>query len=76
MLQQQVATEQEQRRQAALVDAQITARETKFQKDLIQAQKAALSEIERIQLRADAEEADLKASINRLEVDLMKVSFV
>ncbi|KAG6018356.1 hypothetical protein E4U43_002755 [Claviceps pusilla] len=74
MLQQQVATEQEQRRQAALVDAQITARETKFQKELIQAQKAALSEIERIQLRADAEEADLKASINRLEIDLMKAS--
>ncbi|KAG5985116.1 hypothetical protein E4U55_001365 [Claviceps digitariae] len=74
MLQQQVAIEQEHRRQAALAEAQITARETKFQKDLIQAQKAALSEIERVQLRAEAEEADLKASINRLEVDLMKAS--
>ncbi|KAG5953468.1 hypothetical protein E4U53_005460 [Claviceps sorghi] len=72
--QQHVAMEQEQKRQAALAQAQITARESKFQQDLIQAQKAALSEIERVQLRAEAEEADLKASINRLEVDLMKAS--
>ncbi|KAG6092869.1 hypothetical protein E4U14_000518 [Claviceps sp. LM454 group G7] len=74
LLQQQAATEEEQRRQASLAQAQVIARETKLQKDLIQAQKAAQSEIERVQFRAEAEEADLKASINRLEVDLMKAS--
>jgi len=74
MLQQQVAIEEEKKRQAAAAQAQMNARETKFQSDLIQAQKAALSEVERVQLRAEAEEADLKASINRLEVDLIKVS--
>jgi hypothetical protein len=31
------------------------------------------SESERVQRRAEAEKADLKATISRLEVDLMKV---
>ncbi|KAG6001212.1 hypothetical protein E4U21_004611 [Claviceps maximensis] len=74
MLQQQATMEQEHQRQTVSAQGQIKAREMKFQSDLIQAQKTALSEIERVQLRAEAEEADLKASINRLEVDLMKAS--
>ncbi|KAG6042144.1 hypothetical protein E4U41_004948 [Claviceps citrina] len=74
LLQQQAATEAEHKRQASLAQAQFASRETQLQNDLIQAQKAATSEIERVQLRAEAEQADLKASINRLEVDLMKAS--
>ncbi|KAG5952261.1 hypothetical protein E4U58_000862 [Claviceps cyperi] len=74
LLQQQAAMDEEQKRQASLAQAQVIARETKLQKDLMDAQKAAQSEIERVQFRAEAEEANLKASINRLEVDLMKAS--
>jgi len=40
------------------------------------ARRLAQSEAERVQRRAEAERADLKATISRLEVDLMKVGRV
>lgn len=75
LVQQQAATAAKHERQAALAHDQFISRETQLQNDLIQAQTAAQSQIERVQLRAEADGADYKASINRLEVDLIKVSF-
>ncbi|KAK2603929.1 Vesicle-mediated ER to Golgi transport protein [Conoideocrella luteorostrata] len=72
LAQQQSAKELDQERQIASVRAQIASKENQHQNELMQAQKTTKSEIERIQLRADADAADLKASINRLEVDLIK----
>ncbi|GAB0137200.1 hypothetical protein EsDP_00005476 [Epichloe bromicola] len=72
LVQQQAATAAKHERQAALAHDQFASRETQLQNALIQAQKAAQSQIERVQLRAEAEGADYKASINRLEVDLIK----
>lgn len=74
--QEQSAKEADHEREIVLVRAQLAARESQLQTDLAQAQKSAHSEVERVRLRADAEAADLKASVNRLEVDLMKVSSV
>lgn len=73
LAQEQSAKDADQGRHIASVRAQLEARESQFQNDLDQAQKSSHSEVERVKLRADAEAADLKASINRLEVDLMKV---
>lgn len=63
----------DQERHIASFQAQLAAREAKYQNELLQAQQSAHSEVERVRLRADAEVADLKASMNRLEVDLIKV---
>ena len=43
-------------------------------KDLEQARNIALVEAEKSRRRADADAADLRATISRLEVDLMKVT--
>lgn len=43
------------------------------EKQLSKASKAAEVEVDRLKRRADAEAADLRATISRLEVDLMKV---
>jgi uncharacterized protein involved in exopolysaccharide biosynthesis len=73
LAQERSAKEAELNRNIASVRAQLVSRESQFQQELLQAQQSVRSEIERVKLRADAEVADLKASINRLEVDLMKV---
>ncbi|TWU78936.1 hypothetical protein ED733_007999 [Metarhizium rileyi] len=75
MLAQEYSTkEADKERHIASMRAQLSARETQHQNELAQAQQSAHSEIERVRLRTDTEVADLKASINRLEVDLMKAS--
>lgn len=58
---------------AARLQEQIKAKESELEERLKQAKKNAESEAERLQRRTDAETADLKATISRLEVDLMKV---
>lgn len=59
---------------AAKLQEQIKAKEAEHEKALAQAKKNAETEAERLHRRTDAETADLKATISRLEVDLMKVS--
>lgn len=60
------------------MEAQQKAKEAdlqrQFQNQLEQARKAAEGEAEKLQRRTEAEKADLKATISRLEVDLIKVS--
>lgn len=43
-------------------------------RQLEQAQRQAKADAERIRMRSEAEVADFRATISRLEVDLMKVS--
>ncbi|KAM5380419.1 hypothetical protein ACJZ2D_003521 [Fusarium nematophilum] len=69
---QQAARDNEHQKQIAQLQAKQTAQEADHQKQLAQARKAAEADAERIQRRTDAEMADLKATISRLEVDLMK----
>lgn len=71
-MQQQNARDVEHQRQLGLAQGQIASRDSQLD-DLARAQRAAESEVQRVRLRADAEIADLKASINRLEIDLIKV---
>lgn len=70
---QQTGKDADYERHIATVKAQFASSEIQHKNELSQAQEAARSEVERIQLRAEAEAANLKASINRLEVDLIKV---
>lgn len=60
------------------MEAQQKAKENdlqrQFQNQLEQARKAAEGEAEKLQRRTEAEKADFKATISRLEVDLIKVS--
>ncbi|KAJ3462743.1 hypothetical protein MRS44_007529 [Fusarium solani] len=69
---QQAARDGDHQKQLAQLKAQQTAMENEHQKQLAQARKAAEADAERIQRRTDAEIADLKATISRLEVDIMK----
>ncbi|KAJ6441696.1 Ribosomal protein arginine N-methyltransferase rmt3 [Purpureocillium lavendulum] len=62
----------EQERRVSSMQAQLTSREAAHESNLAEAQKAARAEIERARLRSEAELADLRASISRLEVDLMR----
>ncbi|KAK7398750.1 Vesicle-mediated ER to Golgi transport protein [Neonectria punicea] len=72
-LQTQLASkENDHRKQLAQLQTQQTAKEGEFQKQLVQARKAAEAEAERVQRRKDAEMADLRATIGRLEVDVLK----
>lgn len=63
----------EQERRVSSMQADFTSREATHETNLAQARKVAQAEMERAQLRSEAEAADLRASISRLEVDLMKV---
>lgn len=70
--------ELESARQAAQREVETLAREhraqdAETQRQLEYVRKTADSEIARVQRRAEAELADLRATISRLEVDLMKV---
>lgn len=53
---------------------QSRVKEEDLGRQLETARRLAQSEAERLQRRTEAEKADLKATISRLEVDLMKVS--
>ncbi|EXM26420.1 hypothetical protein V3481_013398 [Fusarium oxysporum f. sp. vasinfectum] len=64
--------ENEYQKQIAQLRSQQTAQESDHQKQLEQVRKAAEAEAEKIRRRTDAEVADLKANISRLEVVLMK----
>ncbi|KAH9893761.1 p115 like vesicle tethering protein [Xylariomycetidae sp. FL2044] len=59
---------------AESIHAQHRAQEAEMQRQLEYVKKTAESEAARIQRRSDAEMADLRATISRLEVDLMRVS--
>ena len=54
--------------------AELAAKDADHQHDLTQVRKTAQAETDRAQLRIEAETADLRATISRLEVDLIKVS--
>ena len=41
-----------------------------------QVQRQAKADAERVQMRSEAEVADFRATVSRLEVDLMKVNYV
>ncbi|KAL3960488.1 hypothetical protein ACCO45_005605 [Purpureocillium lilacinum] len=64
----------EQERRVSSMQADFTSREATHETNLAQARKVAQAEMERAQLRSEAEAADLRASISRLEVDLMKAN--
>lgn len=55
------------------VKAQVAAKSEEHHKQLKHARKTAENDAERVRHRAEADMADLKATISRLEVDLMKV---
>lgn len=67
------AKENDYQKQIAQLRSQQAAQESSHQKQLEQVRKAAEAETEKIRRRTDAELADLKATVSRLEVDLMKV---
>ncbi|KAH6997050.1 p115 like vesicle tethering protein [Ilyonectria destructans] len=72
-LQAQLASkENDRRKQIAQLQTQQTAKDSEHQKQLVQARKGAEAEAERVQRRKDAEMADLRATISRLEVDVLK----
>ncbi|SPQ27398.1 f06b110f-e45c-47cc-8731-942e9589b5c3 [Thermothielavioides terrestris] len=74
---QQAAAEAQQRAHAQEVAAQQArqrAREEELQRAAEGARRAAEQEAERARRRAEAERADLRATISRLEVDLMKAN--
>lgn len=49
------------------------AKEAELQRQLEYVRKTTEAEVMRVQRRSEAEKADLRATISRLEVDLMKV---
>ena len=67
------AKENDYQNQIAQLRSQQSAQDSNHQKQLEQIRKIAEAEAEKIRRRTDAEIADLKATISRLEVDLMKV---
>lgn len=54
------------------MQAQLKAREDELQREIQALRKSAQMDADRIQRRSEAERADFKATISRLEVDLMK----
>lgn len=68
------AKDAELEKQAAQLRKQLDAKETEHEQKLAQVRKTAEAEAERLQRRTEAEVADFKATISRLEVDLLKVS--
>ncbi|KAK2070901.1 hypothetical protein P8C59_005363 [Phyllachora maydis] len=56
----------------ASAEATLRTRELEWQRQLESTRKTADTEMERVRRRSEAEKADLKATISRLEVDLMK----
>ncbi|KAK5660813.1 hypothetical protein OQA88_12181 [Cercophora sp. LCS_1] len=58
------------------MQAKLKAEEDKWQRQIETVKRTAEQEAERIRRRSEAEKADLKATISRLEVDLMKANKV
>lgn len=56
-----------------LLRVEHSTKETELRRQIDYARKTAEAEAARVQRRAEAEIADLRATISRLEVDLMKV---
>lgn len=54
--------------------SQLSTKESEHEKQITQIRKTTEQEAERIHRRTQAEAADFKATISRLEVDLMKVA--
>ncbi|KAK2041139.1 hypothetical protein LZ31DRAFT_473051 [Colletotrichum somersetense] len=71
-LEQELKTQADQAERAAKIQA--ASQQEEHRKQLEQARRAAESDADRVRHRAEADMADLKATISRLEVDLMKVS--
>ena len=65
------ATEHQQ--ELARLKSQMAAKDAEHEKQLTQTRKTVEADAERVQRRTQAEAADFKATISRLEVDLMKV---
>lgn len=70
---QQAAKDNEYQKEIHNLRTQQATKEAENQKQLLQVRKMAEIENDRLQRRTEAEMADLKATISRLEVDLMKV---
>ncbi|KAL2116978.1 hypothetical protein VTJ04DRAFT_9146 [Mycothermus thermophilus] len=66
------ALQREQEREAAAAASRLRAREEELKREADAAMRQAEHEAERARRRVDAEMADLKATVSRLEVDLMK----
>ncbi|KAL2144680.1 hypothetical protein VTI28DRAFT_8708 [Corynascus sepedonium] len=66
------ALQQSHAQEVAALQAQARAREDEARRQGETARRAAEQEAERIRRRADADMADLRATVSRLEVDLMK----
>lgn len=71
---QHAAKAADQDRDVVRLQGQLTAMAADHEKKLAQTRKTVEAEAERIQRRTEAEVADLRATISRLEVDVMKVS--
>lgn len=67
------AKDTELERYAVRVRSQLAAKDAEHEKNLTHAKKSIESEAERVQRRTEAEAADLRATISRFEVDLLKV---
>lgn len=61
---------------AEAINADYIKKEAELQRQLEYVRKTAEAETARIQRRSEAEMADLRATISRLEVDIMKVSSI
>jgi len=70
----QAKKEEEFKRQLEAVRKEEQGEKDKLQKEVEAARKAGEQEAERVQRRSEAEKADLKATISRMEVDLMKAN--
>jgi hypothetical protein len=65
--------ENDHQKEIARLKSSFSTKEGDHEKQLVQLKKAMEQESEKTQRRTQAEMADLKATISRLEVDLMKV---
>lgn len=70
------AKEAEFEKQKTVLQGLIKAKEAECEKKLAEARQSAETEAERLRRRSEAEAADLKATISRLEVDLVKVKIL
>ncbi|KAI5928236.1 p115 like vesicle tethering protein [Camillea tinctor] len=68
------AVQQEAAAAAESIHAEYRAKESEMQRQLEYVRKATEAETARVQRRSEAEMADLRATISRLEVDLMKAN--
>lgn len=73
-LQNQVAVkDSEHAREVERMAAKLAAKDAESEKEIGRVRRVAEAEAERVQRRTNAETADLRATISRLEVNLLKV---